>query len=239
MLSSERLLRALMSRNKFLWITTGLILATSLAVAQQTINVPADQPTIQAGINVAMNGDTVLVAPGTYQENIDFTGKAITVTSSGGAAGTIIDASKGNVGVSFVSGETRSSVINGFTIKNAGASLWPNSTNSGFAGVNVAYTSACFNCITNPTITNNVITENYGYGISVYFGGSLISGNTISYTSTQYNPLGDFGCDYDDGGGILVQGTPNDPTVSTAISNNTIEYNVSHCLGGGIGVVPP
>ena len=59
--------------------------------AQQTIHVPADQPTIQAAINAASNGDTVLVAPGTYLENINFNGKSITVTSSGGPSVTIID----------------------------------------------------------------------------------------------------------------------------------------------------
>jgi hypothetical protein len=56
----------------------------SSAFAQQTIHVPADQPTIQKAINVAANGDTVLVAPGTYVENIDFSGKVITVVSSNG-----------------------------------------------------------------------------------------------------------------------------------------------------------
>ena len=37
-----------------------------------TIHVPADQPTIQAAINAAAKGDTVLVSPGTYVENINF-----------------------------------------------------------------------------------------------------------------------------------------------------------------------
>jgi hypothetical protein len=61
------------------------------AAAQTTIRVPADQPTIQAGIDAAIPGDTVLVAPGTYVERISFLGKAITVQSETGPAGTVID----------------------------------------------------------------------------------------------------------------------------------------------------
>ena len=34
------------------------------------INVPEDYTSIQAGINSSMDGDTVLVAPGYYQENL-------------------------------------------------------------------------------------------------------------------------------------------------------------------------
>ncbi len=47
----------------------------------QIIHIPADQPTIQAGINSASEGDTILVAEGSYFENINFKGKPITVAS--------------------------------------------------------------------------------------------------------------------------------------------------------------
>ena len=48
------------------------------------IDVPCDEPTIQAGIDAAMNGDEIVVAPDTYFETINFLGKAITVRSSDG-----------------------------------------------------------------------------------------------------------------------------------------------------------
>ena len=70
--------------------TVGLLAAASLA--QTTIHVGPGQTytTIQSGINAAANGDTVLVTPGTYKENINFNGKAIAVISAQGAANTII-----------------------------------------------------------------------------------------------------------------------------------------------------
>ena len=50
-------------------------------VTADIINVPADTSTIQGGIHLAREGDTVLVAEDTYFENINFKGKAITVAS--------------------------------------------------------------------------------------------------------------------------------------------------------------
>ena len=101
------------------------------------INIPVDYPTIQQGIDASTNGDTVLVAEGTYYERIDFTGKAILVASGYIYSGdtlqiqnTIIDADTSIIGIDnmgsvvcFVSGEDSLSVIRGFTIKNGIGSL--------------------------------------------------------------------------------------------------------------------
>src|SRR5260370_1770191 len=103
----------------------------SSAAAQNIINVPATQPTIQAASNAARNGDTVIVAPGTYTENINFGGKAITVTSSGGPSVTIIDGGAHGSVVPFNSGETTSSVLSGFTIQNGTSQSQNNYEGSG------------------------------------------------------------------------------------------------------------
>ena len=52
--------------------TASILLITTLIASSiaRTIHVPLDQPTIQIGLNVANEGDTVLVAEGTYYENI-------------------------------------------------------------------------------------------------------------------------------------------------------------------------
>lgn len=93
-----------------------LIMAGAGAQAQSVIHVPADQTTVQAGINASNNGDTVLVAPGTYAENITFRGKAIQVTSSGGPSVTTINGGAHGPVVTFNSGETASAILSGFTL---------------------------------------------------------------------------------------------------------------------------
>ncbi len=97
-------------------ITVIAALAVSSVVLADIINVgPGDS--IQDAIDAAMDGDEIIVAPGTYFETINFLGKAIVLRSSAGPDVTIIDAaSLEDSAVKFVGGEGPDTQINGFTI---------------------------------------------------------------------------------------------------------------------------
>ena len=70
-----------MTTRHSVYAVAAILVAVSTAQAA-IINVPGDEPTIQAAIIAAMNGDEIIVAEGEYFENINFLGKAITVRSS-------------------------------------------------------------------------------------------------------------------------------------------------------------
>jgi len=97
-----------------------------LSLYAHIIHIPSDSLTIQAGINGANHGDTVLVADGIYtgdgNRDIDFLGKAITVISQNGPDVTIIDCDADSLdlhrGFYFHNGELFTSILDGFTIKN-------------------------------------------------------------------------------------------------------------------------
>ncbi len=147
-------------------------LAAMVAHAR-VIQVPADEPTVQAGIDAAADGDTVLLALGTYREAISFTGKAITVTGSDPAdsatvANTVIS-SRGipchdrcSV-VTFDAGEGPESVLDGLTIAGGGGNQVPGDHWSTAGG-------GIFCRGVAPTIRNCVIAENSvtNYGGGVY-----------------------------------------------------------------------
>src|SRR6516162_2930207 len=116
----------------------------SSAVQANQLLVPADYSTIQSAINAASAGDTVLVSPGTYYENLDFKGKAITVASAAGSQATIIDGSHAGSVVNFSNGEGPDSIIEGFTLQN-GSAIWG-------SGVSVVFAA--------PTIVSNIIQNN-------------------------------------------------------------------------------
>ncbi len=184
-----------------------------------TIHVPADQPTIQSGIKAATNGDTVLVAPGTYNEDINFSGKAITVTSSGGSAVTVVNGTATGPVVRFVSGETSAALLKGFTIQNGNTSTYP-----------LVYGGGILIESSSPIIKNNVINGNQagagGNGVAVLGGSPRILNNRI--TNNFQNSGFSLGSG---GGGILVNGGS-----SLIIAGNTISNNITTASGGGIAL---
>lgn len=118
------------------------------------LEVPAQFPHIQAAINAALGGDTVLVAEGVYSgygfRGIDFGGKSILLKSVAGAAETVL-AHGGSPGFYFHSGEGSDTVVDGFT------STWAATTDCG-AGVLCTNESA-------PTFRNCLIAHNSAIGM--------------------------------------------------------------------------
>jgi hypothetical protein len=99
-------------------------------VAQNNISVPGDYATIQAAIDNASDGDTVVVEPGTYtgpgNRDIDFGGKRLVLMSLTGPEQTIIDCQGSSAerhrGFIFQSGEDFA-VIEGFSVINGFGSI--------------------------------------------------------------------------------------------------------------------
>jgi ASPM-SPD-2-Hydin domain-containing protein/copper-binding protein NosD len=202
------------------YVTCCVIIAASLCTIPlfaKTVLVPADQPTIQAGINAASNGDTVLVSPGTYYEQINFSGKSIIVRSQGGNKVTIIDGiGLAGAVVTFGTGETKSSVLQGFTIQNGSANL------STFEGGGIEVIGASPSIIGN--IIRNNVAPNGGGGVNIYQGSPLVQGNTITGNTVAFTGG-------TEGGGIDVLAAS-----SAQILHNTIQNNFGVGFGGGIGL---
>ncbi len=101
------------------WVVCILVISAGMTSAV-TINVPGEFSTIQAAIDRADIGDTVLVADGTYSGtgnvNLDFSGKDFVLISENGPHNTIIDCQFSGRAFYFHSGETSAAEINGFTI---------------------------------------------------------------------------------------------------------------------------
>jgi predicted outer membrane repeat protein len=144
------------------------VVSTGISMAD-TLVVPGEYGSIQSGISAALSGDTVLVAPGIYYETINFQGKDITVSSSGSADDTYIDGnvSSGSI-VMFVSGETNTSILDGFTVRNG--------TAQNGSGIFIASSS--------PRILNCIVTSNHssnnGGGIYVETGGITLEDVIVS-----------------------------------------------------------
>ncbi|HEX37762.1 MAG TPA: hypothetical protein ENG70_02745, partial [Candidatus Cloacimonetes bacterium] len=127
------------------------------------LNVPSEYPSIQTGIDSASVGDTVLVQPGTYIENINYNGKNITVASlflttqdTSYISQTLIDGDSLGAVVTFVNGENSTAVLKGFSITRG-----------------LDYTGGGVNCLnSSPSLSHLKIFNNMaknGAGVSAVF----------------------------------------------------------------------
>ncbi len=188
---------------------------------RETIYVPADYTTIQSAINAAVNGDEIIVSPGTYVENINFNGKAITLGSlyyttqdTSYISQTIIDGGQSGNVVTFNSGEQNNTILSGFTITN------------GIGIINEEYPYCCGGGIlccnySNPSLLNlninNNSTMNSGGGIFCFYYSNPIIENTTIENNTAFH-----------GGGIACWGG------SPILKNLKIINNIGYANGGGI-----
>jgi hypothetical protein len=202
--------------------------------------------TIQHGIDVAGQGDTVLVHPGVYLENINFNGKNVIVGSLFVTTGdedyilqTVIDGNRKDHVVTFASGETHTALLSGLTITNGYAHAASEMASSG-GGVfclndssptlthlriasneAVAEGGGLYFAFCSATIRDVIITDNLarnGGGIRYSYGNVNLENVVVSHNSA---PLGGSGIHF-----YHAEGT---------IKNTLIADNYGDSKGGGLG----
>ena len=191
-------------------ISTAIPKATA---AEIKVGAGGQYQTISEAVKSAQPGDTVLVGPGTYVENI-VVDKPITVVSTNGASATVVKAADTSKDVFLLSGSDIA--IQGFTIT------------AGKMGVTFAHTSNCAltKCVVNGNVfgvylagaTGNLVGNNNlnSNGFGIYLDGS--SGNKLSGNTASYEKGGGGNASLSDG--IYMFNSNANNVVNCELSNN-------------------
>ncbi len=212
-----------MITNSRSFIVAAACVGVTAGVAAGDLHVPSEFPTIQAALDAAVPGDTVVVAEGVYtgfgNRDLSYGGKAITLKSANGPANTILDLQgtqeDPHRGFDF-NGETAAAVLDGFTITNGAT---PNGAVADlFNGAGILIRSG------SPTIMNCIITNNW----AGCWGGAICCSWSGQGSPTIINcTIANNYCD-DDGGAIFsLDSTP-------TIINSLIVNNEARVVGGAI-----
>ena len=221
-------------------VTIAILVSFQFASAT-IINVPGDQPTIQAGIDASVDGDTVLVAAGTYFENLVWPAVNGIKLIGSGAINCVIDGSDVASVIRFEEDLggiiDTTTLIRGLTIQggNAGGNYpyqygggiycyeaSPSLESLTLTGNTAANSGGALYCdLSNPSLTNVTITDNsailYGGGVYCLFSNAVFDSVTVSI-----NVVGS--------GGAGMYFADSNPIVTNSVilGNNTISH------GGGI-----
>ncbi|TVQ65377.1 MAG: hypothetical protein EA379_00155, partial [Phycisphaerales bacterium] len=175
---------------------------TTVAIGQTTFNVPSgSHPTIQSAINASVTGDTILVAPGVYNERLSISSKRITIRATNGPAVTIIDPGSSpslTPAVHFLGAiGLPGAVFEGFTVRNH------NGIGAGSSAIETGFQSTV-------NIINCVVRDNtrssFGGGVTMSGRGSIINTRFINnhtdldggglWTSINFGDILIQGCEF-------------------------------------------
>lgn len=194
--------------------------------AQTVINVPTDFSTIQSAIDASQNGDTILVASGTYKETLKIIDKSLTLKGNN-RDGTIIDG-ENDKELPTILVEGGSADISGFTVKNGVDGIRVENSLLSIVSDNIITNNfnSGINLINSPAeITNNVISNNQFLGEGTFADGIrlagsdfLVEGNNISKNANEGIAI------LDDSDGLIKKNTiSNNESVGLLINNSKIE----------------
>ncbi|NUM68984.1 right-handed parallel beta-helix repeat-containing protein [candidate division KSB1 bacterium] len=193
----------------------------------KAIHVPEGFTTIQAALDSAAAGDTILVSPGIYTENINFRGKNIVLKSVAGPRSTIIDGKQQGSVVTFAAGEDATACLEGFTLRHGSGTVTADGKIYGGA-------IHCFS--SSPTIRRNVMRENVVTAACGALGGGIaILGSSAPLVESNhiYDNSVISMCDaiVNFGGGIFVAGSSTPSLYENTITRNSADF------GGGVAVM--
>ena len=217
---------------------------------------------VQAAISqpATLSGDTILVRPGTYEEDVDFLGKTLVLRSSAGRDVTTLRSGSLGTVVRAVSGEGPGTAIEGFTLRDGGG--WPtavevNASSLSIDACLVLQNGASYDLTVgitdaNVSISNTDFRENGGGvirsgrstlvldrvliedGLQSFGAGLWMGDSDVTITDSAFRGCRAYGGPFGEGGAIYVTGGAAPSRL--IVERSVFEDNYAYDLGGAISV---